>query len=351
MARAYIAVLPGDGIGPEVTQAAVRVLTAAAEVYGLDLEFERFPFGGEALERSGTPFPEETHRAVRAADAVLLGAIGGPRWDNAPRALRPETGLLELRRTLRAFANLRPARVMPGLEAHSPLRPEVARGVDVLIVRELTGGIYFGRPRGLDEAEAWNTMRYTRPEVERVARVAFEAARRRRGRLVSVDKANVLEVGEFWRRTVSALAREYPGVRVEHQYVDAMAMLLVQQPARFDVILTSNLFGDILSDLASVLPGSLGVLPSASLGEGPPLFEPVHGSAPDIAGKGIANPTGAILSAAMLLTYALDRAEAGRAVEEAVARALAQNPTPDLGGTASTESFTRQVLEALYTKA
>ena len=342
-----IALLPGDGIGPEVTEAAVRVLEALDEAEGIGLVFERFAFGGEATDRFGEPFPEETKRGVLAADAVLLGAIGGPKWDALPREKRPETGLLALRKTLGLFANLRPAKVMPGLEALSPLRPELARGVDLLIVRELTGGIYFGTPRGITDDEAYNTMRYTRPEVERVARVAFDAAMKRKKRLVSVDKANVLEVSEFWRKVVGEVARDYPEVETEHQYVDAMAMHLVTRPQRFDVVLTGNLFGDILSDLASVLPGSLGLLPSASLGEKTPVFEPVHGSAPDIAGKGQANPAAAILSAGMLLTYALELPELGARVEHAVETALKTAPTPDLGGTAGTEAFTEAVLKAL----
>ena len=342
-----IAVLPGDGIGPEVTAAAVRVLEKAADVFGLELSFDYFDFGGAAIDAAGEPYPEATRRGVAAADAILLGAIGGPKWDGVPREIRPETGLLALRKDQGLFANLRPARVLEGLEDLSPLKPEIARGVDVLIVRELTGGIYFGQPRGMSEAEAWNTLRYSKPEVERVARVAFEAAAKRRNKLTSVEKANVLEVGEFWRKTVEEVAKDWPEVELEHQYVDAMAMHLITHPADFDVIVTSNIFGDILSDLASVLPGSLGLLPSASLGEGTPLFEPVHGSAPDIAGQGKANPTAAILSAGMLATYALDRPEVGAAIEQAVAAALKTNPTADLGGRASTDEFTDTVLANL----
>jgi len=343
-----IALLPGDGIGPEVTYAAVEVLKAADQAYGLNLEFEAFPFGGNAIDAHGEPFPEITQKGCLEADAILLGAIGGPKWDGVPRHLRAETGLLALRKAHGLYANLRPAKVLPGLEGLSPLKPEIARGVDVLVIRELTGGIYFGEPRGMSEAEGWNTERYSKPEVERIARVAFEAARKRRNQVCSVDKANVLEVGEFWRKTVDEVHQHYPEVALEHQYVDAMAMHLVTRPSRFDVVVTGNIFGDILSDLASVLPGSLGLLPSASLGEKTPLFEPVHGSAPDIAGKGIANPTAAILSAAMLLTHALNRPEVARQIEEAVAAALATNPTPDLGGQASTQAFTQQVVAALH---
>lgn len=342
-----VAVLPGDGIGPEVTEAALRVLKALDEAHGLGLAYEVYPFGGAAIDQWGEPFPEVTRQGVEAAEAVLLGSVGGPKWDNLPRRLHPETGLLELRKSQDLFANLRPAKVFPGLERLSPLKEEIARGVDVLIVRELTGGIYFGEPRGMSEAEAWNTERYSKPEVERVARVAFEAARKRRKHVVSVDKANVLEVGEFWRKTVEEVGRDYPDIALEHQYVDAMAMHLVRSPARFDVVVTGNIFGDILSDLASVLPGSLGLLPSASLGRGTPVFEPVHGSAPDIAGKGLANPTAAILSAAMMLEHAFGLVELARKVEDAVAKALLETPPPDLGGSAGTEAFTATVLRHL----
>ncbi len=342
-----LAVLPGDGIGPEVTGAALKVLEALDEAEGLGLAYEVFPFGGAAIDQWGEPFPEATRRGVEAAEAVLLGSVGGPKWDHLPRKIRPETGLLALRKSQDLFANLRPAKVFPGLERLSPLKEEVARGVDVLIVRELTGGIYFGEPRGMSEAEAWNTERYAKPEVERVARVAFEAARKRRRHVTSVDKGNVLEVGEFWRKTVEEVGRDYPEVALEHQYVDAMAMHLVRSPARFDVVVTGNLFGDILSDLASVLPGSLGLLPSASLGRGTPVFEPVHGSAPDIAGKGVANPTAAILSLAMMLEHAFGLVELARKVEDAVAQALRETPPPDLGGSTGTEAFTGEVLRRL----
>ncbi len=342
-----VAVLPGDGIGPEVVGAALEVLKALDQAHGLGLEVQVYPFGGEAVDLYGEPYPEATRQGVKEAEAILLGAIGGPKWDGLPRPKRPETGLLALRKEQRLWANLRPAKVFPGLEGLSPLRPGIARGVDLLILRELTGGIYFGEPRGVTEEEAWNTDRYTRPEVERIARLAFETAKNRRNQVTSVDKANVLEVGEFWRKVVEEVHKAYPGVALEHQYVDAMAMHLVKNPGRFDVVVTSNLFGDILSDLASVLPGSLGLLPSASLGEGVPLFEPVHGSAPDIAGKGLANPTAAILSAAMMLEYAFGQVELARKVEAAVAQALRETPTPDLGGTAGTEAFTREVLKQL----
>ncbi len=340
-----IALLPGDGIGPEVTYAAVDVLKAVDAKYSLGFEFEEFKFGGAAIDAFGKPYPEETAKAALEADAILLGAIGGPKWDNVARDIRAETGLLAIRKAHGLFANLRPAKVLPGLEHLSPLKPEIATGVDILVVRELTGGIYFGEPRGMNEFEGWNTERYSRPEVERIAKVAFEAAQKRRGKLVSVEKANVLEVGEFWRRVVIDVHKGYQDVQLEHQYVDAMAMHLVTKPSRFDVVVTGNIFGDILSDLASVLPGSLGLLPSASLGDKTPLFEPVHGSAPDIAGQGIANPTAAILSAAMLLTHALGRQDIAKVIEDAVSHVLATNPTKDLGGSADTKGFAAQVVD------
>jgi 3-isopropylmalate dehydrogenase len=348
-AMSKIALLPGDGIGPEVTASAVEVLRALDKSYGLALEFETFAFGGNAIDAYGEPFPEETQQGCLAADAILLGAIGGPKWDGVARAIRPETGLLALRKAHGLFANLRPAKVLPGLEHLSPLKPEIATGVDILVIRELTGGIYFGEPRGINEDQGWNTERYSRPEVVRIAKVAFEAAKKRRSKVCSVEKANVLEVGEFWRKVVTEVHQDYAEVALEHQYVDAMAMHLVTKPNKFDVVVTGNIFGDILSDLASVLPGSLGLLPSASLGEKTPLFEPVHGSAPDIAGQGIANPTAAILSAAMLLTHALNRPDLAAKVDQATAHALATNPTTDLGGKASTDVFTQSVIWQLNT--
>ncbi|HWG85264.1 MAG TPA: 3-isopropylmalate dehydrogenase, partial [Deinococcales bacterium] len=286
-----------------------------------------------------------------AADAVLMGSVGGPAgagYDDLPRPLRPESGLLAIRKALGVFANLRPARVYEGLEHLSPLRPEVARGVDVLIIRELLGGAYYGEPRGIEEDQGYNTTRYTTHEVERIARVAFQAAASRHGRVVSADKANVLEVSEFWRRVVTQVRdSEFSGAHLEHEYADAAAMRLVSNPRHYDVLVTENLFGDMLSDLAAVLPGSLGLLPSASLGDGPGLFEPVHGSAPDIAGRGVANPAAAILSAAMMLRYSLGRPAEADAVEVAVARALAERPTRDLGGSAGTVEFTESVLAGL----
>ncbi|KEF34738.1 MULTISPECIES: 3-isopropylmalate dehydrogenase [Deinococcus] len=340
-----IVTLPGDGIGPEVIAAAVAVLREVAP----DLTLEEHLIGGAAIEETGEPLPAETKKAVREADAVLLGTVGGPPdspWNRLPRPQRPESGLLALRRMMGCYANLRPVRVLPGLEHLSPLKPERARGVDILIVRELLGGLYFDGDRRLDGDAAHNTMRYTRAEIERVARVAFWAAEQRRGRVTSVDKANVLEVSELWRGAVQDVHdRQYRALTLNHEYVDSVAMLLVSDPSRYDVVLTENLFGDILSDLAAVIPGSLGLMPSASLGDGPGLFEPVHGSAPDLAGRGVANPAAAILSAAMLLRHGLKRPALANHVEGAVARALRAEPTADLGGRASTEAFTEAVLE------
>ncbi|AWT35286.1 3-isopropylmalate dehydrogenase [Deinococcus arenae] len=344
-----IVTLPGDGIGPEVTAAAVAVLREVAP----DVTIEEHLIGGVAYDTHGDPFPQVTRDALKDADAVLLGTVGGAQdsaWNLLPRHLRPESGLLALRKALGCYANLRPVRVQPGLEHLSPLKAELARGVDILIVRELLGGVYFDGDRKIDGDTAYNTMRYTTPEVERVARVAFWAAEQRKGRVTSVDKANVLEVSELWRRDVTALRdREYRGVHLNHEYVDSVAMLIVSDPSRYDVIVTENLFGDILSDLAAVIPGSLGLMPSASLGDGSGLFEPIHGSAPDIAGKGMANPAAAIMSAGMLLRHGLKRPEGANQIDRAVALALREHPTRDLGGKADTQTFTRAVLSALET--
>ena len=313
-----IAVLPGDGIGPEVTAEAVRVLTAVADLYGFRLRMEHYGIGAAGVAEDGSALPERTRAGVLDAEAILLGAVGSPALANATGNRRPEAGLLALRRLLDAYANLRPVVVHPALRHVSPVRPERLKGVNLLIVRELTGGLYYGEPRGRDDHEAVNTLRYSVPEIERVARVAFQSARERRGSVTSVDKANVLEVSQLWRDTVTRVSAEYPDVRLEHLYVDYAAMRLVSNPASFDVLLTENLFGDILSDEAAVLTGSLGLLPSASLGEGPGLFEPVHGSAPDIAGRGVANPIGAVASAAMLLRHGLGLIEAAETIERAV---------------------------------
>jgi len=322
-----IAVLPGDGIGPEVIAQAVRVLEAVAERFELRFALETFPIGAAAVVAVNDPLPPETRAAVLRSDAVLLGAVGDPALDNAPRELRPETGLLTLRKLLNVYANLRPVALHPALLGCSPLKPERLRGVDLLVVRELTGGLYYGKPRGRTGgagggASAVNTLAYSAFEIERVARVAFEAARGRRRLVTSVDKANVLEVSQLWRETVAQVARDYPNVRLEHSYVDTAAMRLVSDPATFDVVLTENMFGDILSDEAAVLAGSLGLLPSASLGAGPGLFEPVHGSAPPLAGRDIANPIGAIATVALLLRHGLRLDTAAEAVDDAIAAAL-----------------------------
>ncbi|MEM1056784.1 MAG: 3-isopropylmalate dehydrogenase [Bacteroidota bacterium] len=332
-----LALLPGDGIGPEVATEAVRVLRAAGEAFGFQIEAGEHPMGGAGLDACGDPLPVETLDACLSADAVFLGAVGGPQWDDVPADCRPERGLLRLRAGLGAFANLRPVVVPDALAMRSPLRPERVAGTDLLIVRELTGGIYFGQPRERTEAEALDTMRYSVEEIERITRVAFEWAGTRSGRVASVDKANVLASSALWREVVSRVgAEEYPDIVLEHLYVDYAAMEIVRDPRRFDVVLTGNLFGDVLSDLAATLPGTLGLLPSASLGGATGLFEPVHGSAPDLAGHGLANPLAAILSAAMLLRD-LGQFEAAAAIHQSVNAVVADGPlTPDLGGTAST---------------
>ena len=328
-----VAVLRGDGIGPEVIESALSVLGAC-----LPVRVKEGLVGGAAIDATGDPLPEETLAVCRASDAVLLGAVGGPKWDAG--AVRAEDGLLRLRRGLGLFANLRPARYM-GLP--TVLREEIARDADILVVRELAGGVYFGEPRGGDGRGAYNTWRQSADEVRRVAHVAFQQARARRHKVTSVDKANVLETSRLWRAVVSEVAHEYPGVELEHRHVDAASFELLQAPSRFDVVVTENLFGDILSDEAAVVVGSLGLLASASLGPGPFLFEPVHGSAPALAGRGVANPTGAILTVALMLDHALARPDLRRAVEAAVAATLRDVRTPDVGGSASTAEFTAAV--------
>ncbi len=321
-----IAWLPGDGIGREVTEETIRVLEAVAQPHGFSLTFEEYPMGGAAIDSTGQPLPEETRQASLDAHAVLLGAVGGPKWDDTTGDQRPESGLLQLRKALGVYANLRPVTVLEHMAGGSPLRMDRVAGTDVLVVRELTGGIYFGEPRGRTteggEASAVNSMRYSESEIVRIARIAFEWAGKRDGRVTSVDKANVLEVSQLWREVVKRIHRtEYPEIDLNHLYVDNAAMQLVLDPKQFDVILTGNIFGDILSDLAATLPGSLGLLPSASVGGATGLFEPVHGSAPDIAGANKANPIAAILSGAMMLDE-LGQAEAAAAVRQGVGAAL-----------------------------
>lgn len=344
--RFNILLLPGDGIGPEVIGSARRVVDAAAEHYGFEVGYEERRIGGTAIREEGEPVSDATLEAARNSDAVLLGAVGHPDFDKG--TVRPEAGLLKIRKSLGAFANLRPVAAIPALVPNSSLKPEVLKGVDVLIVRELTGGLYFGdkEEAGENGDRATDTCTYSREEIERVARVAFEAAKRRKRRLTSVDKANVLATSRLWRSVVSEVAEEYPEVEVEHILVDAAAMYLIQDPRRFDVMVTENLFGDILSDEAAMLPGSMGMLASASLGEPgtPGIYEPVHGSAPDIAGQGVANPYATILSAAMMFRHSLGRPDVASGIERAVSTALGTGHlTRDLGGDKDTEEVTAAV--------
>jgi 3-isopropylmalate dehydrogenase len=328
-----ILVTAGDGIGPEVTNESVAILREVAVLGGHEFTFSERRIGGVAIVADGTPLPADTLAAALDSDAVLLGAVGGNEFNSLPPDKRPESGLLQIRSALGGFANLRPAFAFKELAVNSPLRPEVIEGVDILFVRELLGGLYFGQPRAWNREvnEAWNTMRYTRDEVVRVARVAFQLARKRRKKLTSVDKANVLEVSQLWRAAVNEVAAEFPDVAVEHQYVDAMSMHLMNRPRDFDVVLTENLFGDILTDESSVITGSLGMLPSATLGGKVNLYEPVHGSAPDIAGKGLANPLGAILSGALILRHSAGLEAEAAIIENAVRKVLEQGfRTPDL---------------------
>lgn len=341
--EALIAVLPGDGVGPEVVAEGIRVLEGVAERWGHQFEIREGLVGGRAIDEVGDPLPAETLELCREADAILLGAVGGPKWDDPEAPVRPEMGLLRLRKELGLFANLRPVRPIPGLEYASPIRPERLEGVDLVVVRELTGGLYFGE-KGREPLEgggerAYDTCVYTTAEIERVTRIAGGLARERSGRITSVDKANVLETSRLWRRVVSrVLSEEFPDLEVEHLLVDACAMHLIERPAAFDVIVTENMFGDILTDEASVLAGSLGLLPSASIGDGggggrgaPGLYEPIHGSAPDIAGEGIANPLGTILSVALLLRHSLGMEREARVVEGAVDDVVQRGiVTPDL---------------------
>lgn len=328
-----ITVLAGDGIGVEVTREAVKVLSAVASAYDVSVEYDEQLIGGAAIKATGKPFPDETKESCLSSDAVLLGAVGAPEFDDLLPEARPEIGLLKLRKALGGFANLRPSKAFPALIESSPLRREIFEGTDLLIVRELLGGLYFGQPRGIGETEAFNTMRYSVQEVERVARVAFESARTRKGKVTSVDKANVLETSRLWRETVEKVAKDFPEITLEHLFVDACAMHLVTNPTRFDVILTENLFGDILSDEAAVLTGSLGMLASATIGGQVDLYEPVHGSAPDIAGKNIANPLGAIASVAMLLRFTAKNEDAAQAIENAIEKVLAEGyRTADISG-------------------
>lgn len=324
-----ITLLPGDGIGPEIISVAVDVLNAIAPKHDLEFSYTKALIGGAAIDETGEPLPEETLTACRDSDAILLAAIGGYKWDNLPRQQRPETGLLEMRSGLGLFANLRPATILPQLVDASSLKREIVEGVDIMVVRELTGGIYFGQPKGVfatetGEQRGVNTMAYSISEIDRIAKVGFETAQKRKGKLCSVDKANVLDVSQLWRDRVTAMAKDYSDVELSHLYVDNAAMQLVRAPKQFDTIVTGNLFGDILSDAAAMLTGSIGMLPSASLGEAgkPGVYEPVHGSAPDIAGQDKANPLAQVLSAAMMLRYGLNEPEAAQDIENAVNKVL-----------------------------
>jgi 3-isopropylmalate dehydrogenase len=333
MSKSYkIGVIKGDGIGPEIIDEAIKVLDAVSVTQGFNIKYEEMLLGGAAIDETGVPLPDETIQGVKKCDAVLFGAIGGPKWDTLERHLRPESGLLGLRKEMGTFANLRPAMVYDELVNASSLKPEVIKGVDIMVVRELTGGIYFGQPRELQEDKAFNTMIYTREEVKRIALVAFDIAMKRDKRICSVDKANVLEVSQFWREIVEEISKDYPEVELTHMYVDNAAMQLIRDPKQFDVILTGNIFGDILSDAASMLSGSIGLLPSASTGKGVGLFEPIHGSAPDIAGQGIANPLATISSASMMLRYAFGENDAADKIDDAIKKALSEGyRTGDLG--------------------
>jgi 3-isopropylmalate dehydrogenase len=351
--KAHIVTLPGDGIGPEVTAEAVRVLEAIAKHKGHSFSFAEYPLGGCSIETHGVALTEETLSACKAADAVLLGAVGGPKWDNPTAPVRPEQGLLAIRKGLGLYANLRPVRSHPALLDSSPVKAEILKGVDLLVVRELTGGLYFGEPKGRFEengrTRAVDTMEYYDYEVERILNLAFLLAKSRRKKVTSVDKANVLETSRLWRQIATELGKENPGVSLEHMLVDTASMRLITSPANFDVIVTENTFGDILTDEASVLAGSMGLLPSASLGEGGPgLFEPIHGSAPDIAGRGIANPIGSILSAALLLRYGLRLEQEASAVEAAVDKAISDGlRTTDLGGKLTTHEMAQAIIDRI----
>ena len=347
-----IVVIPGDGIGGEITASAVEVLKKIDEKFQIGMTYEYHDAGGTAYDKFGTPLPQSTIDAAKASDGVLFGAVGGDKWDNVDPNLRPEKAILGLRKSLGLYANLRPVKVSDTLVEYSPLKPEVVRGVDLVIVRELIGGIYFGDRCESEMHEgherAWDLENYSIPEVVRIAKLAFETAKLRRGKVTSVDKSNVLATSRLWRRTVAKIAADHPDIGLDNLYVDNCAMQLALRPTQFDVIVTSNLFGDILSDVAAVLGGSIGMMPSASIGECTSLFEPIHGSAPDIAGMGIANPIGTILSAAMLLRYALKEEKAAQAVEAACDKALADGyRTPDLWKEGFTKVSTTEMTKVI----
>ncbi len=351
--QANIVLLPGDGIGPEVVAAAVRVLKAIETKFGHTFTFTEELIGGCSIDKHGVALTDSALKACQAADAVLLGAVGGPKWDDPTAKERPEKGLLALRKGLGVFANLRPVKVYPNLTDASPLRPEKLAGVDMVVVRELTGGVYFGEPKGRETVNgvtrAVDTMAYTDEEIRRIVDMAFKLAGGRKKKVTSVDKANVLESSRLWRQVTAEVAKNYPDIKMENMLVDTAAMRLVSNPAEFDVVVTENMFGDILTDEAAVLSGSMGLLPSASLGSGGPgLYEPIHGSAPDIAGKGIANPIGTILSSAFMLRYSLKLEKEAAAIEAAVEKTIASGTlTADLGGKANTTEVTESILANL----
>lgn len=348
--NARITLLPGDGIGPEVTDAAVKIMQHTADKYDISLELDEQLFGGCSYDKYGTPLTDAALESCRQSNAVFLGAVGGYKWDNLEHHLKPEAALLKIRKELGLFANIRPAMVLASSWSASSLRAKVLSAADFVVIRELTGGIYFGKPSGMDHEKGWNTMIYERHEVERIARKAFEMALRRGGKVTSVDKANVLEVSQFWRNVVHEVAADYPAVDLQDMYVDNAAMQIVRNPGQFDVILTSNLFGDILSDIAGSITGSLGMLPSASIGHQHALFEPVHGSAPDIAGKNSANPIAAILSVAMMFEHLFQMSKAADVIKQAVNTTLKQGfRTPEIAGkgdtVVSTTQMTQRILE------
>ncbi|MBP3400593.1 MAG: 3-isopropylmalate dehydrogenase [Selenomonadales bacterium] len=350
-----IVVIPGDGIGREITDAAILVLKKVAAKHNIELVFSEYDAGGAAIDKFGEPLPQATIDAAKAADAVLLGAVGGPKWDGVAPHLRPERAILGLRKALGLFANLRPISVPASLAEYSPLKPELVSGADILIVRELTGGIYFGEKFEAQEVDgvmtAWDKEFYTKPEIERIVELACQAAQKRKGKVTSVDKSNVLASSRLWRKTAHEVAEKYPDVELGDMYVDNAAMQLASNPKGFDVLVTSNLFGDILSDEAAVIGGSIGMMPSASMGKGTGLYEPIHGSAPDIAGMGIANPVGTILSAAMMLRYSLDENEAALAIEQAVEAVLADGyRTADLYREGMKKASTMEMAEAIAAK-
>ncbi|MCL4547381.1 MAG: 3-isopropylmalate dehydrogenase [Bacteroidetes bacterium] len=348
--RHKVVLLPGDGIGPEVTNAAVRVMKTVAESFNFEMEFKTELIGGCSYDKYQTPLTDETLQSCYDSDAVYLGAVGGTKWESLPHNLKPEAALLKLRKALGLYTNIRPAKIYEALIDSSTLKKEVLKGTDFVVLRELTGGIYFGNPRGFDESRGWNTMEYNKEEVERIARMAFKLARGRRKKVTSVDKANVLEVSQFWRNVVHEVHKDFTDVELNDMYVDNTAMQIVRNPQQFDVILTSNLFGDILSDIAGMITGSLGMLPSASIGSKYSLYEPVHGSAPDIAGTGKANPLAAISSAAMMFNYSFQMQKASEVIEEAIERTLAKGfRTADIFSDGcklvSTEKMTDAVIE------